>query len=80
MQVQIQKWGNSLAFRIPSAFVHETNLSQGAIVNLGIKEGRLIITPLIKKNISLESLLMDVTKENIHREEDFGERQGREIW
>jgi antitoxin MazE len=80
MQVQIQKWGNSLAFRIPNAFVQETKLSQGAMVNLGIKEGRLIITPLVKKKVSLESLLMDVTKENIHGEESFGERQGQEIW
>ena len=80
MQVQIQKWGNSLAFRIPRAFVHETHLSQGAFVDLGMKEGCLIVTPLAKKKFTLAGLLTAVTDENIHAEESFGARQGREIW
>ena len=37
MRVQVQKWGNSLALRIPKAFVHETHLCQGAVVDMGIK-------------------------------------------
>ncbi len=80
MQVQIQKWGNSLAFRIPSAFVHETKLVQGSLVDLGVKEGRLIITPLLKKKVSLQSLLKEVNQDNIHGEEAFGKRQGQEVW
>jgi len=77
MHVQVQKWGNSLAFRIPRSFAREADISQGSTVNLGIKKGRLVITPLRKK-LSLKSLLMKVTESNIHREEDFGANQGLE--
>jgi antitoxin MazE len=80
MRVQIQKWGNSLALRIPKAFVHETNLCQGAAVDIGIKEGCIIVKPLTGKKFSLGSLLAGVNKFNIHQEEDFGEREGLEIW
>ena len=80
MRVQIQKWGNSLALRIPKVFVHEANLCQGAAVDIGIKENCIIVKPLLKKKYSLKSLLVAVNKVNAHKQEDFGERQGREIW
>ena len=78
MHVQVQKWGNSLAFRIPSAFAEEAAISQGTTVDLGLQRGRLIITPIRKKN-SLEELLARVNRSNIHQEEDFGQNQGLEI-
>ena len=80
MRVQVQKWGNSLAFRIPKAFAHETNLCQGATVDMGIKENCIIVKPLTKKKFLLKSLLAGVNQSNTHREEDFGERQGLEVW
>jgi len=80
MRVQIQKWGNSLALRIPKAFAHETNLCRGATVDIGIKESCIIVKPLTEKKFLLKSLLMGVNKSNRHKEEDFGERQGLEIW
>lgn len=80
MRVQIQKWGNSLAFRIPKAFVSETNLSQGSTVDIGIKNSCIVIKPLAEKKLSLKSLLAAVKKSNTHKEEDFGNREGVEIW
>jgi antitoxin MazE len=80
MRVQIQKWGNSLALRIPKAFVHEINLCQGAAVDIGIKESCIIVKPLTEKKFSLKSLLAGANKSNTHKEEDFGERQGLEAW
>jgi len=49
MHVQVQKWGNSLAFRIPRVFAKEADISQGTTVDLGIQEGNLIVTPFKKK-------------------------------
>lgn len=80
MRVQIQKWGNSLALRIPKAFVRETNLAQGSAVDIGVKENCIIVKPLNEKKFSLKSLLAGVNKSNTHREEDFGQRQGLEVW
>ena len=80
MRVQVQKWGNSLALRIPKAFVQETNLCQGSSVDIGVKEHCIIVKPLTQKKFSLKGLLAGVNKVNVHNEEDFGERQGLEIW
>ena len=80
MRLQIQKWGNSLAFRIPKAFAREISLCQGSAVDIGISENCIIVKPLSKNKISLKSLLDNVNKSNLHKEEDFGERQGLEVW
>ncbi len=77
MHIQVQKWGNSLAFRIPRSFAREAELNHGSTVDLGIKNGHLIITP-VRKRIVLKNLLTKVTKSNIHREENFGDSQGME--
>lgn len=79
MHVQVQKWGNSLAFRIPRTFAHETDIAQGTTVDLGIKDGNLVITPLRKRN-SLKDLLAKVNTSNIHHEKSFGANQGLENW
>ena len=77
MHIQIQKWGNSLAFRIPRALAQEADIRQGTTVDLGVKEGHIIITPL-KRKYSLKSLLTKITKSNVHREINFGSSQGLE--
>ena len=79
MHVQVQKWGNSLAFRIPRTFAKEAHINQGTTVDLEIKEGNLIVSPL-KKKYSLDDLLAKVTESNIHREVDFGPAQGLEAF
>ena len=47
---------------------------------MGIKENCIIVKPLTKKKFLLKSLLAGVNQSNTHREEDFGERQGLEVW
>ncbi len=77
MKVQIQKWGNSLALRIPKSFAVETNISQNSTVELTVENGQINLKP-IKKEITLDELLEGVTKENLHSEIDFGKAEGRE--
>jgi antitoxin MazE len=79
MKRKIQKWGNSLALRIPHAFAAEAEVAYGSAVELELKEGSLVITPLARRP-SLASLLSGVTDANIHREIDSGEPQGGEVW
>jgi len=80
MQSRIQKWGNSLALRIPKAFARETGLSRGAPVDVSLEDGRLIVTPAPEPPITLEQLLKQVTENNIHREVDTGSATGKEAW
>lgn len=80
MRVQVQKWGNSLALRIPKSFAAETELSLGSDVDLTIEDGRLVVTPLSKPKHTLEELLARVTPENRHDEVDTGPSVGAEAW
>ena len=79
METKIQKWGNSLALRIPKAFAQNIDLSQNSEVTLEIQEGKLVVTPVIEE-VSLDSLLDQITEDNIHQEINFGEPQGKEVW
>jgi antitoxin MazE len=80
MKIQIQKWGNSLAVRIPKSFAQEAHIDRGTLVDLALEEGEIIIRPVVEPQYSLNELLAKVTKDNIHGEVDTGEAQGKEIW
>ena len=80
MQSQIQKWGNSLALRIPKSFAEETNIEQGSVVDISIEDGKIIIVPTSKSKYTLEELLSGVTKKNIHKEVNTGNAVGKESW
>ena len=80
MQTKIQKWGNSLAIRIPKSFALNINLKQGELVDLSVDESKIVITPIERKEYSLEELLKGVSKNNLHGEIDTGSPTGKEIW
>jgi antitoxin MazE len=77
MHIKIQKWGNSLACRIPHAFARKADIAQGVTVDMDIRGGTLIISP-VRNEFSLEDMLAGVSPSNLHREESFGASQGRE--
>lgn len=80
MQVRVQKWGNSLAVRIPKPLAEDAEVKEGSVLNLALSEGKVVATPVRKKKLSLKQLLAKVDKKNIHKEVDFGSPVGDEIW
>ena len=78
MSVKIQKWGNSLGVRIPKSVIEKVNLSEHSEVEVESKNGTIVIFPA-KKQYSLEALLNQITKGNLHREHDF-KTEGNEVW
>jgi len=80
MRVRVQKWGNSIALRIPKSFAAETSLKSGALVNLSLHEGKLIIEPVPPEEYDLEILLSEVKETNLHKEYSYGEPAGKELW
>jgi antitoxin MazE len=79
MKTTIQKWGNSLAVRIPRPFAEEINLQENAAVELTIRSGKLMIAPAVPV-LTLESLVERITDENRHDEVETGPRVGKEVW
>ena len=80
MNATVQKWGNSLALRIPSSVAKDIQLRQGSAVEVVVEGGKMIIKPAKKRKASLSHLLKGVTKDNRHAEQDWGAPIGREIW
>lgn len=80
MRVQLRKWGNSLALRIPKPFAEDVGVQEGTAVRLSVSKGRLVAVPIHSQKIRLSDLLEGVTKENLHGEVSTGPRVGREAW
>ena len=80
MQLAVRKWGNSLAIRIPKTIATESKIGEGSLVEIRLKKGSVIITPVRKRDYSLDELLEGVTAENIHGEAGTGARVGKEQW
>ena len=80
METVIKKWGNSLALRIPKPLADEVGLGEDSAVDLLLEEGKLVIVPVVAPRYALESLLADVTVENLHDEVDTGVAVGGEAW
>ena len=80
MKTRVQKWGNSLAVRIPKSFAAEAGLQANASVELSLVEGALVVQPIALQPLSLEELLRGVTDDNLPGEWDTGPVVGKEIW
>ncbi len=80
MKVAVQKWGNSLALRIPRAFARDVGVTAGTVVEVSTADGRLIAEPVCAKKVMLADLLRDVTPDNLHSETATGPAVGVETW
>ncbi len=80
MLTKVQKWGNSLALRIPKAFALDAQLDNDSFVEISFVDGQIIIKPIIAPSWSLEELLAGINKSNIHHEVDTGVAVGNEVW
>lgn len=80
METRVQRWGNSLALRIPKPLADEVGLRDNSPVELRLQDKKLVIAPVSKPVLSLADLLAQVTENNLHREVDTGQALGGEVW
>ena len=80
MRAKIQKWGNSLAVRIPKALAELVELSDGREVELSVEDGKMIVQPARKRRYTLDELVAGITDENRHEEIGTGPSVGNEAW
>ena len=72
MQSRIQRWGNSLAVRIPKVFAQDIGLQEDASVEISVSGRDLVISPVKPRSFTLEQLLQGITDENLHEEVETG--------
>ncbi len=80
MRVKVQKWGNSIALRIPKSFANLTLLELGSTVNLSIHDGKLVIEPITQDKYDLKTLLSEIKETNLHKEYLSDIPKGKELW
>ena len=76
---RVHKWGNCLGIRIQKKVADQIELKEYTEVSITVRDNSLIVTPIPRK-VTLESLLSQVTPENIHAVVDFGAPRGKEVW
>jgi len=80
MDTTVQKWGNSLALRIPRSVAKDIRLHQGSVVDMTLVAGKIVVKPRRQRHYTLTQLLRGVTKRNRHAALDWGGRVGQEAW
>jgi len=80
MKTSVQRWGNSLALKIPREFAAKITISAGSKVEITLKSGLLMIRPVVRKRDSLAELLKRVTRNNRHDAFDTKQAVGKEVW
>jgi antitoxin MazE len=80
MKARIQKWGNSLALRIPKSFATEAHLAEESVVDVTVVKGKLVVASVATPKITLEKLLAGINEKNLHGEVSTGPAVGAEEW
>jgi antitoxin MazE len=78
-RVQIVKWGNSQAVRLPKAVLKQANVQQGDELTVRVEGHRISLEPAAPE-ITLDSLIASITSQNRHSELDWGRPVGNEVW
>ncbi len=66
--------------RIPKHVSEELRLREGSDVHVLIQGKVITIKPAAEKKETLRELVKGITKENIHKETDWGYPVGKELW
>ena len=77
----ILKWGNSLAFRLPSAIARQLEVREGSTVTYQVDGRRLVIEPAEAPlpEFTLDDLRKAVRKTRVKLVK-WGPPRGREVW
>ena len=80
MKTRIQKWGNSLALRIPKPFAEEAHLGEDCTVDVSVRNGKLVVVAVAEPEYTLADLVAQITPQNRHSETETGKPIGNEVW
>jgi antitoxin MazE len=79
MLTKVQKWGNSLAVRIPRSFAADVRVESGSLVDISLVRGGLMVRAA-RPSPGLADLLKGISRGNLHAEVESGGPKGREAW
>lgn len=82
MRKRVQRWGNSLAVRIPTSVAEDCALEEGTAVDVRVEAGRVLLVPEAsgRRKYTLGELVSRISSANRHRPVTSGRRVGLEVW
>ena len=80
METKIQKWGNSLAVRLPKDITKKLALREGSVVAVSEDKRRIIVQNVPQKKAPLTELVKQITPKNLHSEIEWDDPRGMETW
>jgi len=81
METTIQKWGNSLAVRLPKELARKLKLREGsAVLVTEDTKRRIVIKHTLKKKVHLAELVSKISPDTMHHELSWSAPQGKEAW
>jgi antitoxin MazE len=79
MRTRVQKWGNSLAVRLPRQVAEAAGLGENVEVEVTASGEGVAITP-VTRELTLDDLLAGITSKNRHDATEWDGPRGREAW
>ncbi|MBF0413303.1 MAG: AbrB/MazE/SpoVT family DNA-binding domain-containing protein [Desulfamplus sp.] len=80
MLAKVEKWGDSLALKIPEIFAVDAQIKNDSVVEVLFADGKITIKPITPPKLTLDELLAGINNNNIHHETDTGISVGNEAW
>ena len=80
MRSRVQKWGNSLAIRLPKSYASEAGMDKDSPVDISLENGKIVVSPAYDDVPSLDELVAQINEHNRHEEIRTGPSVGREAW
>lgn len=78
MKTTAQKWGNSMAVRVPKDIAEKAGIKIKDAIEIEVVDGNIVLTPKQCREYRLDELVKGITRQNLHDELDFGEPVGHE--
>lgn len=78
MQVHIRKTDEGLVIPVPETLA--SDLTEDSVVEITLKNGKIIVSDPDEPYYTLEELLEGITEENRHAEISTGRPVGKEVW
>jgi antitoxin MazE len=80
MLATVQKWGNSLAIRIPVQIAKGAHIGQNSRVEISLQNDEIVVKPVEEaKKYTLAELVARMTPENTPGKIDMGPPVGKEL-
>lgn len=80
MKTKLYRWGNSHVLQIPMSILDVLNWKDNDILNLKIKDNKLIIENSSDDKMNIEDLFEDFNGKYSKEDIDWGKMTGKEVW